>query len=127
MLREAAAAVVIGAGTPERRSRGTPEPLLTVLAQGDRPLLRDGEQQLKAAAFYADVSIAADHGQGQSAALIPGGAQGGGSHRGNGLGHIPDAEGNDTAVRMALSLLLGRGGDLGEKVIGLGEQGGVQR
>ena len=56
-----------------------------------------------------------------------GGAQGGGSHRGNGLGHIPDAEGNDTAVRMALSLLLGRGGDLGEEVIGLGEQGGVQR
>ena len=56
-----------------------------------------------------------------------GGAQGGGSHRGNGLGHIPDAEGNDTAVRMALSLLLGRGGNLGEKVIGLGEQGGVQR
>ena len=78
MLREAAAAVVIGAGTPERRSRGTPEPLLAVLAQGDRPLLRDGEQQLKAAAFTPmfpspQITIKGNGG------AYPGGAQGGGT------------------------------------------------
>ena len=74
-LREAAAAVIVGGGMPERRARGAPQPFGPVPAQRDRTLLRNGEQHLKPAALDADVAVTLDHRQGVCGALLPCGGQ----------------------------------------------------
>ena len=62
-LREAAAAVIVGGGAPERRARGAPEPLAAVDGQRRRPGLARGKENFKPVAPDAEVAVALGHGQ----------------------------------------------------------------